>query len=258
MASLSITPLDAGRLSGVERSTQQYLTGFGEKICVHLTMWLILGLDEPILVDVAAGPPEIVRRFQSRDLEQPDHLEQLLSRAGVTIRDIRTIVLTHLHWDHCLGLLDGTFGHATAYVQRSELQYAAAPFEPHRGLYNRAVLDGFGSDKLPKLRVLDGDHTLAPGVRIVHTPGHTPGTSAVIVDTEQGRCAIASDNVPLASSWRGGTADRWTPNGIHVDLAECYSSLARLAREADFVLPSHCESVHAGPDAGLLPTSFAA
>jgi N-acyl homoserine lactone hydrolase len=258
VGSLSIVPLDGGRLTGVERSTQQYLTGFGEKICVHLTMWLILGLDEPILVDVAAGPPEIVSRYQSRDLDQPRHPEQLLSDVGLTFRDIRTVVLTHLHWDHCLGLLAGTLGHATAYVQRRELQYAGAPFEPHRGLYNRTVLAGFGSKELPDLRVLDGDHQLAPGVRIVHTPGHTPGTSAVIVDTDRGRCAIASDNVPLASSWRGGTADGWTPNGIHVDLAECYSSLARLAGEADYVLPSHCESVHSAPGAGLLPTAGAA
>ena len=252
MANLTIVPLDGGQLGGVERSTQQYLTGFGEKICVHLTMWLILGLDSPILVDVAAGTPENVARHQERELHQESRLEELLAAQGVEPGDIKTIVLTHLHWDHCLGLQLGAFAHATAYVQRQELQYAWAPFLPHRGLYNRTVLRGFDEPEYPELRVLDGDFDLAPGIRVVHTPGHSPGTSSVIVSTAEGRCAIASDNVPLASSWRGDSADSWTPNGIHVDLRDCYASLNKLRDQADFILPSHCRSVHSG--SGLLLT----
>jgi N-acyl homoserine lactone hydrolase len=243
---LTVIPLDGGQLCNVERSTQQYLTGFGEKICVHLTMWLILGLDSPVLVDVAVGTPENVSLHQQRDLQQTEHPHELLAQHGVEPGDIKTIILSHLHWDHCLGLEMRDFSHATAFVQRKELQYAAAPFAPHKGLYNKTVLRGLGESGYPELRVLDGDYQVAPGIKVIHTPGHTPGTSAVIVDTSEGRYAIASDNVPLKDSWRGATADCWTPNGIHVDLADCYASLRRLSTEADFILPSHCGSVHNG------------
>ena len=39
---LSITPIHCGVLSNVERSSQQYLVGCGERIDVPLIMWLIL------------------------------------------------------------------------------------------------------------------------------------------------------------------------------------------------------------------------
>lgn len=245
---LTIVPVDAGRLAGVERSTQQYLNGFGEKIHARLTMWLILGGPEPIVVDAGAGPPEVVRRQQGRELVQERDPREVLHTHGVDPAEVRTIVLTHLHWDHCLGLAAGMFPNAMAYLQRRELQYAAAPYPVHARLYDRAVLHGLeGEDGYPALRLVDGDLKIAPGVRMVLTPGHTPGTAAVLVDTAAGTYAIASDNVPLQSSWTGPTPDAWIPNGIHVDLEDCYSSLARLATEATVVLPSHDDAAHRQP-----------
>jgi N-acyl homoserine lactone hydrolase len=252
--SLEIVPINTGWLDNVERSAQQYLCGFGQKIRVCLTMWLILGGDEPILVDVGGGSPDTVAKHQNRELVQEVAPVQALAEHGVSPEDVRSIVLTHLHWDHCLGLESLAFPNADIYVQRRELQYAAAPFPPHRGFYNRTVLRKLiiGDEPgYPRIRVVDGDMKIADGVRMIDTPGHTPGLSAVIVNTSDRVYAIASDSVPLEDSWQGPTAEDWIPNGIHVDLSACYSSLGRLAREADVVLPSHSDSVFSqGPYPG--------
>ncbi len=45
---------------------------------------------------------------------------------------------------------------------------------------------------------LDGARELAPGVRVLPTPGHTPGHQSVLVDTEDGLAVVAGD---VAYSW---------------------------------------------------------
>jgi N-acyl homoserine lactone hydrolase len=238
---LSIVPLDCGRLPGVERSMHQYLTGFGEKLSVAIVAWLIVGGEFPVVVDAGPGNPELVRERFGRELQQS--AEQLpraaVERAGVDPDSVALVVLTHLHWDHALGLELDPFPNAKAIVQRRELDYAASPYPPHAPIYDEMVVQKALAREYKNLATVDGDVTIADGVRVLLTPGHTPGLQAVLVDTGELVYAIASDNVPLESSWGGPGRDDWIPTGIHVSLDDCYRSMARLAAEADVVLPSH-------------------
>jgi N-acyl homoserine lactone hydrolase len=42
-------------------------------------------------------------------------------------------------------------------------------------------------------RVVDGAHELLPGLRLVPTPGHTPGSQVVVVETGGRSVVIAGD-----------------------------------------------------------------
>jgi glyoxylase-like metal-dependent hydrolase (beta-lactamase superfamily II) len=66
-----------------------------------------------------------------------------------------------------------------------------------------------------------------------------------LVQASGGTFAIASDTVALRSSLRGQSPEDWCPPGIHVNLADCYDSMRRLAQESVVVLPSHDEAVFA-------------
>lgn len=241
---VEIVPINCGRITQVERSSHQYFQGFGEKVCAQSVLWLIKGDTDPILVDVGAGTPDMVMDRFGRVLEQTDeqHPRNAVAAAGVDPDDIRTIVQTHLHWDHCLGLELDLFPRATIYVQQRELSYAAAPYPVHRGLYDpkilKKLLPSFACD-YRNVSVIDGDLRLTDACRILLTPGHTPGTQALVVDTGRGVYGIASDNVPFQSSWQGRTPVDWIPSGIHVSLEDCYRSMARLADMCDVILPSH-------------------
>jgi glyoxylase-like metal-dependent hydrolase (beta-lactamase superfamily II) len=240
---LEIVPIDCGAVGGVENSTQQYLTAIGTKIAARVITWLIRGGEKTILVDSGSGTVESVRREYGRELIQTDaqRPEVALAAAGVTAEEIDILIQTHLHWDHCLSLLDDLYPNAEVYLQRVEAQYAAAPYPVHQRLYNHDVVHrivpGYAADG--RLRLLDGDWEVIPGVRVLHTPGHSPGLMATVVETASGRVALAGDNVPLASSWGGGLPGEWVPPGIHVDLRDCYASNRRIALAADLVLPSH-------------------
>lgn len=245
---LSITPIHCGVLSNVERSSQQYLVGCGERIDVPLIMWLILGGERPVIVDVGAGTPDVVEEYQGRHLAQSKSPLDSLAAMGLEPADIGSVIITHAHWDHVLGLAALDFPAAKIYIQRSELDFATHPLPTQRGLYHPRLVQRLtadaGNDEHPIVAV-DGDRDIAAGVKIIHTPGHTPGTSAVLVQTSGGVFAIASDTVALQSSLRGKSSEDWCPPGIHVNLADCYSSMRRLAQESVIVLPSHDEAVFA-------------
>ena len=86
-------------------------------------VWLLKADDgRNILVD--AGPSKDVQRdcvyhgYVARSEEQ--QLEAALRRHKVDINHIDLVILTHLHWDHCLGVED--IPNARLVVQRTELQ----------------------------------------------------------------------------------------------------------------------------------------
>ena len=72
------------------------------------------------------------------------------------------------------------------------------------------------------------------GLRVIRTPGHTPGHQSVLVDTGGGRYCIAGDAV----MWHENL-DRMIPPGVLTSVIDCMASLERIKREADHVLPSH-------------------
>jgi N-acyl homoserine lactone hydrolase len=88
--------------------------------------------------------------------------------------------------------------------------------------------------------LLDGDAEIADGVKVITTPGHTPGHQSVVVDTAGGRYCIAGDAVMWYENM-----ERRIPPGIHTSMIECMSSLERIAREADHVIPGHDPKVFA-------------
>ena len=87
---------------------------------------------------------------------------------------------------------------------------------------------------VPNLRTVTGEVRLMPGLRIVRSPGHTPGSQALVVDTAHGSFAIAGDAISTYDN-----VDRDLPPGYHVDVDASMDSLDALRSAADYLLPSH-------------------
>lgn len=144
-----------------------------------------------IVVDCGYGhklPPKVQRQIH---LTRPyGDLCAGLARLGLAPGDVDLVINTHLHADHCAGntRLDeegesvAVFPNAEYVVQRREYEDAGRPNERTRATY---VAENFEPLRASgQLRLLDGDSDLAPGVRIVVTPGHTPGHMSVLLDSE--------------------------------------------------------------------------
>ena len=112
-----------------------------------------------------------------------------LARLNLSPEDIDLVIDTHLHGDHASGNTviepDGTvrptFPNAEYVTQRREYEDAMRPNERTRATYHRENYEPLVQSG--QMRLLEGDTELAPGVRGVVTPGHTPAHMSVIFES---------------------------------------------------------------------------
>jgi N-acyl homoserine lactone hydrolase len=110
-------------------------------------------------------------------------LHPLSARTGIDLATVDVVVNTHLHFDHCGG--NHLFAGRPVYVQRQELHDART-----KDAYTiREWVDAPGVEYVP----VDGELEVLPGVRIVPTPGHTPGSQVVVVQMAGRRVVVAGD-----------------------------------------------------------------
>ncbi|MCU1677413.1 MAG: fold metallo-hydrolase [Frankiales bacterium] len=149
-----------------------------------------------VLLDTGFNPalvhdPVLHLRFHGRNhdisAELPpgdgDPLLESLAAHGLDVPDISVVALSHLHNDHAGGVRHWAGREAQVHVQRVELEYGLGPHpEPeHNGMF-RIDYD----DPLIPWVLADGDCEIAPGVRAVSTPGHTPGHQSFVVSLAGG------------------------------------------------------------------------
>jgi len=131
--------------------------------------------DRRILVDTGFGP-----RPDNPELGQ---LGSALAAVGVSAEDIDTVVISHPHGDHIGGAVVGAGeGASLAYPSaRYWLSQADWDHFTQPETLGRAALQ----DKLPplaraqRLDLANGEQEIAPGVRLLPLPGHTPGHMCV-------------------------------------------------------------------------------
>ncbi|HHY50894.1 MAG TPA: N-acyl homoserine lactonase family protein, partial [Alphaproteobacteria bacterium] len=156
-----------------------------------------------------------------------------LVRHGVSPDEIATVVLTHLHWDHCYG--NHLLPNARFVVQRREFDYAREPLECDRPIYESGIEAPPFLVGVERFELVDGDAEVAPGIRTVLMPGHSPGLQGVLVETRPDRrILIGSDHYPLYDN-----IEHNIPTGIVQSLPDWYAASARARTLCDTILPGH-------------------
>ena len=93
---------------------------------------------------------------------------------------MRLIVNSHLHFDHCGNNL--RFPGVPICVQAAEHD---AMRDPYYTVPEWVDFEG------AEYAVIDGDAQVAKGVRVLSTPGHSPGHQSVVFDTADGAVVLA-------------------------------------------------------------------
>lgn len=226
----------------LDKSFFVYRKHMGQDIAAPIFMWLLVRSGgDPILVDTGGCDPATAATLHFPLTRTPDQEPAAaLQKYGFQPPDIKLVVNTHLHWDHCYN--NALFRGARIMVQRAELEYARHPLPPHLASYEVGVPGHEPPFADIPFEVIDGDRELAPGVHLMAAPGHTPGSQVVMVETREGIYCIASDNIPLYDNWAPLATPYW-PDGYFCDLFVYYRSLEKIAGLADHVLPGHDPSL---------------
>ena len=80
------------------------------------------------------------------------------------------------------------------------------------------------------------DIELAPGVSLMHTPGHTEGSMSVVACADDVTYVIAGDAVPTRDNY-----ERSLPPGINIGPELALASMERISRAGDIIIPGHGE-----------------
>jgi len=221
-----------------DKTMMTYQYGYGEQYTIPIFSWYLEGGDRRVLVDTGE-----MRPIQSEDRQRAIGgriytFEEGLARWGLAPGEIDVVIHTHLHNDHCEN--DYQCTNAVFYAHAREL---ATIHEPHPLDYRYLEDYVLDVEENGQIRTVTEDMEIVPGVRVFHTPAHSPGGLSVAVNTARGTavitgfCAIEENFDPPAQI--RAMEMEVIPPGTHVNAYEAYDILLRVKKMADILLPLH-------------------
>jgi glyoxylase-like metal-dependent hydrolase (beta-lactamase superfamily II) len=163
-----------------------------------------------------------------------------LKLVGVDARDVRDVILTHMHYDHA-GNFD-RFPKARFHLQEREMAYATGKYMRYAKLgHSYHVEDVVGLVRLNfqgKVEMHAGEIEIAPGITLHPTHGHSDGLQSVRVHTKRGWLVLASD---ATHYYENMATNRPFTTAFHIgQMIDAYRTLERLAPgDRRLIVPGH-------------------
>lgn len=147
--------------------------------------------DRLILVDAGLGGHPSVGGFAKLPPER--QLLANLAALGVRADDITDVVFTHLHTDHT--------GWAT---KKGEVVFGSATYWCGAPDWEHFIGHDEGTTKklspiTERLQTWDAVRTLYPGVDVLPAPGHTPGSTIIVLSSGAQRAMLVGDVIHCAA-----------------------------------------------------------
>ena len=220
--------LDGGALE-VEGSVMVSLNNCGNRVVIPVQMFLLETTRGYVLIDTG-NDHEVIKDAESTwgvalasaavpIMEEINHPYEQLKLLGLNADDIKMVIYTHLHHDHCGGAR--FFPDSLHVVQKAEYRWA---FRPDRFANLPYVDTDFNHANL-NWQFAEGDWHILPGVHLISTPGHTPGHQSIALwdVPDVGSVILTGD----ATNCRDNI-EMDVPGGITSDSASAMSSIHRL------------------------------
>jgi len=193
------------------------------RVLLALTPAVVTTSEGVVIIDPGIGSgwnPQAADRYDIQGVRAP---RDILAGLGISPSDVTGIIATHLHFDHVAGAvevsadsddrngssdnfienpdsLQPAFPQAMLYLQQAELEASRQPdlrTASYTASYAAEVYAREG-----RCAVLEGDSQPIPGIRIVHTGGHTRGHQAIWLEGSEATFLLAGDLIPTTSHVR--------------------------------------------------------
>ncbi|KQT93483.1 hypothetical protein ASG49_00190 [Marmoricola sp. Leaf446] len=221
------------RLGTIRADKSGTVYGYPRGTVLDVPVWAaaIEGGGRKILVDTGIKDAEKWSRIEPHTIAAEETIDAALAELGWRRQDVDTVINTHLHYDHAENNL--AFPQAQFYVSEAEWNWASDPSSSQAWSYDIEWTD----DEVTFMdyHLVQRDHfDVAPGLRIIQTPGHTPGHQSVLVTTEEGVLCVSGDAACMIEN-----LELPTPPGTHIGSAVSLASLKKISDLSDRVLMNH-------------------
>jgi glyoxylase-like metal-dependent hydrolase (beta-lactamase superfamily II) len=158
-----------------------------------------------ILLDTGGGDKLEARARERMKLPAtPTPLPEAIAAAGIDPERIDIVVNSHLHWDHCgwntiltkSGPLPA-FPRAVYYTRRGEWEHAHRRHPRDRVAYIDTNYDPLV--EAGRMRLIDEDAEVAPGVWLRLAPGHTRDMMVITAESDARTFCFLTDLVPTVA-----------------------------------------------------------
>lgn len=206
-----------------------------EKLTMDFFSWLIVGKGEVFVVDTGMSAEKAMRNGHAFLVSPVD----VLRRLGVDPDAVKTVIMTHLHYDHT-GNTDA-FPRARFLLQAEEMAYVCGPYMEKpwfRHAYHVDEIQRFlGYLHEGRLGLHGRDHEVADGISVHWVGGHCAGQEVVRVRTRRGWVVLASDALHYYEE-----LERGIPFAVAFNIADmltAHDRIRELAASEDHIIAAH-------------------
>lgn len=206
------------------------------KITFFFYMWCIKRADEVVLVDTGMTDKDM-NDFGLRNQTRPT---ELLNQISVDPRNVKTIIISHLHADHFSA--HNLYPKATFYIQTREVAFWATLPKSHSAFRASCrIAELIGLNYAGRVRFIDGEEEILSGICLVLVGGHTPGSQVIAVQTARGTAILTCDAVDFYENINDDIPSRAVTETAEDEAQSlvAFQTIRRLATSPDLIIPGH-------------------
>ncbi|TMW71903.1 YtnP family quorum-quenching lactonase [Alteribacter natronophilus] len=198
-----VTHMDGGAMFGVVPKPlweKKYPVNERNQIELRTDPMLLQADGKNILVEAGIGTGKFNdKQKRNFGIEHESALKENLGELGLTVDDIDTVLMTHMHFDHASGLseyqgeeLASVFRNAEIYVNETEWEELKNPNIRSKATY----YEENWKPVVSQVRTYSEAVEPVEGIRLVHTGGHSDGHSILMIDRGGEKAIHMADIMP--------------------------------------------------------------
>lgn len=197
-----VTHLDGGAMFGVVPKalwSKKYPVNEKNQIELRSDPILIQGHGKNILLEAGLGNGRFnEKQMKNLGITEESFVEEDLKSLGLKPEDIDDVLMTHMHFDHCAGLVKWendkevpAFEKAEVHISRPEWEELTNPNIRSRSTYwehNWKPIEH-------QVKLFDTELELLPGLKLEWTGGHSAGISLLTIEQKDDMLIHMADNM---------------------------------------------------------------
>ncbi|NMH67470.1 MBL fold metallo-hydrolase [Bacillus sp. RO3] len=186
-----VTHMDGGAMFGVVPKplwSKKYAVNDLNQIELRTDPLFFQWEGKNVLIESGIGKGKLNdKQKRNYGVQEESDVDASLEAHGLSPEDIDVVLMTHMHFDHACGLtkyegdeLVPVFPNATIYTSQVEWDEMRNPNIRSRNTYWRENWESIQS----QVETFQEEKEVLPGIRMVHTGGHSDGHSIILLESE--------------------------------------------------------------------------